>query len=338
MPYNAGDKVRFGSCKEFGVVQGKAPDNTRYRVKLTLIPQEVLAEEARLVPDYALTVGDYCYVKGMKKIYRKIAARQNVPAPKEEESSYRYTVQDSDGGNPRAVNGNLITEVTTIAEPQSKQDFFSAVNNQMPLILMPQDLRDSGFVLAFRGDDRGTEEIFQIGFKPRQEYVSVMYRGSEADLLSASGVCASLKPEAAGLFPLFEKGKTPQENTCIYVFIAYQHFETFRVQAKQAQNTSRELQTKIEELMKGEEIALGREGAPPQTILGAYKVKRKWLGEDWKAGCTYSVGEYIENTESFYYCAPDADRWETDVEQYRKNIVDRRVRQMTQSPVFNLPG
>ena len=336
MPFQKDDKVRFGSCKEFGVVQGKAPDNIKYKVKLTNAP-EIITEESNLVNDYALTVGDYCYVKGWKKTYLKIANCTNTPTTNVSDSNFTYIVQNSDGTNPRSVNGNLIYEVTPIAEPGAREDFFAALNNRLPLVLIPQEMREKGFVLAFRGDDRDTEEIFRDGFKPRQEYVSVMYRGSEADLLSVSGVCASLDPAAAGLFPLYEKGKHSKKNTFLYVFIAYQHFETFRFQQEQAQNAPAELQIKIQELIQGQEIAIGREGVQPKTILGAYPVKRTWLGDDWKGGCTYTVGGYTENTSSFYYCAPDADRTETDVERYRKHIVDAKVRGMTKSPVFNLP-
>ena len=336
MPFQKDDKVCFGSCKEFGIVNGKAPDGIKYKVKLTNAP-EIIAEEADLVKDYALTIGEYCYVKGLKKMYLKITGCTPVPAKKASESNYIYTVQNSDGSNSRSVNGSLIYELTPIAEPGAREDFFAALNSRLPLVLIPQDLREKGFVLAFRGDDRPTEEIFRDGFKPRQEYVSVMYRGSEADLLSVSGVCASLDPAAAGLFPLYEKGKHPKKDTFLYVFIAYQHFETFRFQKEQAQKAPKDLQDKIQELIQGQEIAIGREGVEARTILGAYPLKRAWLGSDWKAGCTYTVLDYVENAGSFYFCAPDADRTETDVERYRKHEVDAKVRVMTKSPVFNLP-
>lgn len=336
MPFQKDDKVRFGSCKEFGVVQGKADDKIKYRVRLAGA-SEIITEEAHLVHDYALPVNHYCYVKNEKKIYLKIAASTHTPTTNVSDSDYIYTVQKSDGSGAHAVNGKLIYEVTPISEPAARHEFFTALNNRLPLVFIPQEMREKGFVLAFRGDDRDTDEIFRDGFKPRQEYISVMYRGSEADLLSVTGVCASLEPAAAGLFPLYEKDKHPKANTFLYVFIAYQHFETFRFQEEQAKNAPVELKSKIQELIQGQEIAIGREGVEPKTILGAYPLKRAWLGKDWKAGCTYTVMEYIENTNSFYYCAPDADRTETDVERYRKHTVNTKVRGMTKSPVFNLP-
>jgi len=337
MAFSKDDKVRFGSCKEFAVVLGKHSDNIRYVIKIAQAPGETITDESSLVADYALPVGEYCYVKGEKKTYLKIANCTPVPTPKASDSNYMYTVQKSDGSNPHSVNGKLIYEVTPIAEPGARAEFFTALNNRLPFVFIPQEMREKGFVLAFRGDDRGTEEIFRDGFKPRQEFISVMYRGKEADLFSVSGVCASLEPAAGGLFPLYEKDKNPQVNTFLYVFIAYQHFETFRFQEQQAKDATQELRAKIQEMIQGQEIAIGREGVQPKTILGAYPVKRTWLGKDWRAGCTYTVMDYIENASSFYYCTPDADQTETDVERHRKHLVDAKVRGMTKSPVFNLP-
>jgi hypothetical protein len=274
-----------------------------------------------------------------EKIVKIVSLASSSSTPGQYESRYGYNVQLMDGTNAQIVcNGARLTGGKQVQLADDNATLHSAVFSKIPLVQMPPSMRKMDVILAFRGasdaplssmndisakDAQPWESVFQFGFRPREEHFSPLFRvlGEQAsptggietpplyDCYTPSAVCASHIPEGACLFPPNEK-KKKVDSTWLYPFFSYEQFETCEIQsvalrglskAEDRQKYEQEI-AQIKRMLLAAEFAIGRTKVPPETILGAFKIERRWNDpEDWTAGARLSIQTgFVENTNSFY--------------------------------------
>jgi hypothetical protein len=326
MPFKKGDMVRYGNgflmCKVILVRRDWPP--SLYDLEVCAPGETVKKlwniDRRLLISDRVIKPNTYWKKADVDKRVKVISSALDLPA-KKGQSKYKYTVQDLAGNQTQDVNGNLLKDGQLISikeDVQDFNDFIKCAKGDMPLVAIPDSLRDKGFALAFRGDDRPPSQIFLSGFSPRQDWAKPVFRtltmdkettvgviGSAPrfDLFSESGVCASHNPAAACFFPL-PKSAPSEDITYLYVFYAYQFFNTFQIQktiSESNENVFAPHKEYLKLIMLGQEIALAKDTIPSETIIGAFKVKRKWTGNNWWDGCTLDFELWEENLKNYYW-------------------------------------
>lgn len=322
MAFNKGDKIRFKDDGTFGYITEVAFPKCTIK-----IPGKapVYYPDTAFVLDAPVAIGTWCVCPRRNNVTFVIVDRRQANRPKKDESDYEYQVkQDTGPGLSAWINGAELNDFRQIGRPSTDAEFFTALQNQTKLIHLPRSMKEKGFALAYRGDDRKPGVIFESGFSPRNEKVSPIFRTlkeeegkpyPQFDIETSSGVCASHDPKAAGLFPLIKQSAASLEDTTfVYAFFAYQSFYTCKVQ-EEAKRRLPQFAENIEALLKGSEIVLGSEGVPAATILLAFEVKRSWKSTDWTQGCRYMVSGFTRNHDTFYEADPEFDRYRLMLEQ-----------------------
>jgi len=320
---NVNDKVRFKNDDEFGVIV-KQEDVHRCTVRLSS-GKQVKEFYTELVPDFPIPTGSWCIAPTYNNMAFLIMGKRRA-APSQYECEYDYHYQlDTGPGLSAWINGAYLKEIKQIARPASVGEFQAALESRIPLTYIPQGFQNKGFTIAFRGDDRSVDRIFREGFTPRREHVSPVFRTLKTengesypqfDIETSTGVCVSRNPAAAAMFPLIKReAKRTRDETNLYAFFAYQPFHTMELQEAEAtRGANARYRGYIESLLQGEELVLGKEGVPPETILVGFEVHREWDSTDWTAGCRYEVIGGRRNPQTFYNDDPNYDAFRRTIE------------------------
>jgi hypothetical protein len=323
-----GDRVRIAESQEFAIV---CEDTSVSISSITVLKNDlkvfITKEEKAKIAAEALLPSHQFYidrqVTNAVEYVEIVANRQIVPPPLPKarrqkvifseqnktafRSIYEYDVRKKDG-SVIAVNGAFLIKnpPRTIREAASESDFFEAVNRRIPLVYIPAQMRSKDFELAFRGDTRAPNIVFERGFETREDHKTPAFRTvsdskPHFDILSPTGVCVSGHPDGGCIFPLIEEGSTVFEDVIyLYCFFAYQAFETCQIQTKLAETAEGQTKAFIENLLKAHEIVLGRDGVPPESIICCFKVSRKWHSDNWLEGAELTLGEFTTNKNSHY--------------------------------------
>jgi hypothetical protein len=311
VPFQVTDRVRFQNNQQFAIVKEVLLAGKSYMLNVSGKSGPYKASEEELEAEKPILNGTWCSCPSRRGTFLVIGNR-SAANPSAKESKYESHFKLDEGhGLSDWINSGELQDFQTIGRPKSGSEFFNLVNNRVSLIHIPEAMQSGGFTMAYRGDDREPVTIFEKGFEPRKERVTPIFRtekkdstgtavGPQYDLDSNSGICASHLPEAAGLFPLIKSdARSLTDESYVYAFFAYQPFETFKIQ-ETALKLAPEQAGYIENLLKGKEIAIGKAGIPPQTVMLAFHVSRTWSSNEWTGGCSYTVLDYTYNNKSYY--------------------------------------
>jgi hypothetical protein len=332
------DRVRFGNEFQFAIVQGftgsSVGDNVGYelntRNSITETKRISAIPEKLLIGDLPIRSNTFWFDRSAKKRVQ-IISRSKKAKPGKNESEYDYVAQQVGATDRYTVNGCWLAEGYRVSfiengtPAEQEESFFNHLYNPLSLTAIPPSMRSKGFVIAYRGDSRPYTEVFNDGFKPKSDYLTPIFRSTvkikseeapvegkgrigavkvleapKFDLLSESGVCCAHKPEAGCIFPMPEKAGQ-KDTVWLYAFFAYQIFNTFKIQEKcKSDPKFADHIPVIEAVMTAEEMAIGKEGQPGETIIAGFKIDRQWKTEKWWEGCALDVTDFKENPDNFY--------------------------------------
>lgn len=148
-------------------------------------------------------------------------------------------------------------------------------------------------ICAFRGDDRGSEEIYRDGFRARSDVIAPEFKSNQGDVDAYSGTCASLLPPFGALFPLQAGGERPAVDGTYLYLLAGAPYMTCRVQeAILSYRVPVVGYRSTEERLRLNEAA--REVIFPDTlagtrVLGYFQVDRTWLGDNYWDGMDFTI-------------------------------------------------
>lgn len=334
-----GMEVRFNDNDQFGIVE-KLDDPNRCTVKVGPSPKETSKQTYENIRDNNTFIPNGTWVvnsRNNKAYLVEDRSKYTIPS-RDFASDTQYTCKtDETCAQTIIINGAYLREFRAVGRPTSDLELFAAIKNRVPLIYIPKTYQQNDFCIAYRGDDREPEKVFKQGFQPRREYIQPIFRTTKKeaegkefpqfDIMTASGVCASRRPEAAGIFPNLKNGATRNvDEAYLYAFFAYQSFFTFQVQEETAlKEEDKENQRYIEKLLQAEEVVIGKEGVPPQTILVAFHLVRTWNDKSsWQQGCSYKVEGYTRNSDCYYNDDPNYLSMIRSVEQHVWSAIDNK--------------
>lgn len=155
--------------------------------------------------------------------------------------------------------------------------------------------------MCWRGDSRGPKDIFNFGFRRRDdtlqgyfnrldeweddpeqhtvnEYGEVrkmppsnpLFRSDSRDIAPATAVCVASSFKAAALFPL--KGKGSKDVIWVYAVQVENGFDTYQMQAEIGAKKTLFVQEACSH------------DIPPMHVLGVACVRRSWNGATWEDG------------------------------------------------------
>ncbi len=368
--YHVGDRVRVKSTKEFGIVSWLKTETKvelwvlQNDLQLARVPYEnsEIENDAPLSVN-AIYVNRQDTAANLKKdsskvAYAKIVERRsgqlqplwttakppkNLPKPPLQQflSQYDYRFE----GGAGFINGCFVSKnpVRDIQGASEANSFFSMIERQVPLIYIPGQLRMEGHCIAYRGDNREPKRVFQEGFAVWEDHATPVFRSASDgkphyDILSPSGVCASGRPEGGCIFPLIEEGSGADklvDDIYLYAFVAYQPFATCQIQAQLLQSPEKSNVAShkefIQNLLKAEEIVVGKEGVAGHDVFAACRIYRKWRSDQWVQGASLSPKEFYFNENARLQQVSN----DKELETMRHLFSEKIIKNCYETPTFS---
>lgn len=236
---------------------------------------------------------------------------------------YEIEAMDGSGTTHIVSHDELGSEVMT---PSNEPRFQRSLLQHNNFIQMPRALRSTAAPagthmsvgtswLAFRGDTREKEELFDKGLHPREpKHDAPIYRYAEQDIHSASAVNVSRSPAASAMFPLPSEADLSRnhdgrysDHTYVYALAPDHHYDTHALQQKIGSDadgyavgnqvvapgvTAKQMANAN---LYGQELAT--EGIAGHRVVGRWRVKRTWKGTSYRDGADFETLDFESNPD-----------------------------------------
>lgn len=191
--------------------------------------------------------------------------------------------------------------------------------------------------MCWRGDSRGPTDIFNFGFRRRDdtlegyfnrldeweddpsqhtvnEYGEVrkmppsnpLFRSDSRDIAPATAVCVAGSFKAAALFPL--KGDASTDKIWVYAVQVENGFDTYQMQARIGAKKTLFVQEACSH------------DIPPMHVLGVIRVRRNWLGKTWEDGAMGRVTKPFEANPKSVGCVGRAAKLQAAANEIKQAL------------------